>query len=85
MNSGEALNALLGDNPPEDFETSRLAGLHESFRRRELNSQHGGRMIQDLLDAGWTYRRIEKATGYPLATLHRWVAPPKRLPTEDTP
>jgi DNA invertase Pin-like site-specific DNA recombinase len=84
MDSDEALHGLLGDNIPEGYRASRLAGLHESMHRREVNSQQGGQMIQDLIDDGMSYREIEKATGYPRSTLQRWVAPPKRVSTEDT-
>jgi hypothetical protein len=83
MDSDEALHALLGDNIPEGLRPSRVAAIHESFHRRELNSSQGGQMIQDLLDDGMSYREISKATGYPMTTLHRWVAPPKRVSTED--
>lgn len=52
------------------------------MKRREQNSIDGGAVIAALLDNGFSYRDIERATGIPRATAQRWATPPKRVPAE---
>jgi hypothetical protein len=42
---------------------------------RSLDLDARLRLADDLLDAGWTYRRMSSATAIPTTTLHRRLGP----------
>jgi hypothetical protein len=84
MTVEEALDSLLGSNRTGDLTADLVAGAREAMDRRERNSLHGGAVIAALVDAGLSYRDIERATGIPRATAQRWATPPTRIAPEDS-
>jgi hypothetical protein len=77
----EALMNLLGERRTGDRRADLLAAAREAMRRREQNSADGGAVIAALVDEddiGMSYRELERETGIPIGTAHRWAAPPKR-------
>lgn len=78
MTTEEALVNLLGDRRTGDARTDLLEALREAMRRRERNSADGGAVIAALTEMGVSYREIERETGVPIGTAHRWATPPKR-------
>lgn len=79
MTVDEALDALLGDRRTGDQRTDLIAAAKEAMDRRERNSQHGGAVLAALIEAGLSYRDIERETGIPRSTAQRWAEPPKRV------
>jgi len=61
-----------------------LAAARESMRRREQNSRDGGAVIAALIEFGVSYRDIEREAGIPIATAHRWAAPPRSVDRPDS-
>jgi hypothetical protein len=84
MTVEEALDSLLGSHRTGDLTADLVAGAKEAMDRRERNSLHGGTVIAALVDAGFSYRDIERATGIPRATAQRWATPPARITPEET-
>jgi thymidine phosphorylase len=75
----EALNSLLGANRTDDLRADLIAAAKEAMRRREQNTRDGGAVIAALIESGLSYRDIERLTGIPHVTAHRWAAPPQRV------
>jgi hypothetical protein len=83
MTTEEALMNLLGDRRSGDERTDLIEAAREAMRRREQNSADGGAVIAALVkDHGVSYRELERQTGIPVGTAHRWAAPPKRAEPE---
>lgn len=78
MTADEALAELLGEQRSGDMRADLIAGAREAMRRRERNTEHGGAVIAALVEAGLSYREIERVTGIPRATAQRWAVPPER-------
>ncbi len=84
MTTEKALDALLGDRRTGDQRADLIAATKEAMRRREQNTQDGGAVIAALIESGLSYRDVERLTGIPYVTAHRWATPPKRVePGED--
>jgi hypothetical protein len=72
----EALASLLGERRTGDKRADLIAAAKEAMRRRERNTVDGGAVIAALVALGLSYREIERATGIPHVTAHRWATPP---------
>lgn len=83
MSAEEALDHLLGSQRSEDRRADLIKAAKEAMRRREQNTLDGGAVIAALVNEGMTYREIERTTGIPVATAHRWATPPGRAETDD--
>jgi len=83
MTTEEALVNLLGDRRTGDTRADLLDALREAMRRREQNSADGGAVIAALTELGVSYREIERETGVPIGTAHRWATPPKRVEPDE--
>lgn len=83
MTTNEALDALLGERRTGDERADLVAAAREAMDRRERNTQHGGTVLAALVDAGVSYREIERLTGIPRATAQRWAVPPERHAPEE--
>ena len=68
-----ALASLLGGNRSGDTQADLIAAAQEAMRRRERNTIDGGIVIAALVELGMSYRDIERATGIPHVTAHRWA------------
>lgn len=71
-----ALNALL----PPDLQTGDLradlrAAFAESRRRREANSENGGRIIAEMHAELQSWDLTAEELGEPITTLRRWSEP----------
>ena len=75
----DALDSLLGTTRTGDRIADLVTAAKEAMDRRERNSIHGGLIIAALVEAGLSYRDIERATQIPRATAQRWAAPPERV------
>lgn len=75
----DALDSLIGSNRTGDRVADLVTAAREAMDRRERNSVHGGLVIAALVEAGLSYRDIERATQIPRATAQRWAAPPERV------
>jgi hypothetical protein len=73
---------LLGDQRTADQRADLIAAAREAMRRRESNTTDGGAVIAALVELGLSYRDIERATGIPHVTAHRWATPPKRADSD---
>ncbi|HEV7831559.1 MAG TPA: hypothetical protein VGP04_22520 [Pseudonocardiaceae bacterium] len=82
MSTEEALVNLLGDRRTADQRADLIAAAREAMRRRESNTTDGGAVIAALVELGLSYRDIERATGIPHVTAHRWATPPKRADSD---
>lgn len=76
-----ALTSLLGAARTGDEQADLIAAAKEAMRRRERNTVDGGAVIAALIEMGMSYREIERATGIPHVTAHRWATPPQRADT----
>jgi uncharacterized protein YerC len=74
----QALASLLGSQRSNDRRADLIKAAKEAMRRREQNTYDGGAVIAAMLEDGMSYREIERATGIPVATAHRWATPPER-------
>jgi hypothetical protein len=80
----EAALASLGIEPTDDRRTDLIRAAQEAMRRRERNTIDGGAVIAALVEMGMSYRDIERATGIPHVTAHRWAAPPRTIDQTDS-
>ncbi len=83
MTVDEALDALLGAARTGDMRADLIAAAKEAMRRRVLNSQHGGAVIDALHNQGLSWREIEQATEIPRTTAQRWAEPPQRYAPDE--
>ena len=67
-----------------DRRADLIRAAQEAMRRRERNTIDGGAVIAALVEMGMSYRDIERATGIPHVTAHRWAAPPRTVDQTDS-
>lgn len=72
----EALAELLPSGRTGDPQDDLVAAAAEAWRRRHVNTEAGAAVLTALTDAGLSYRDIERLTGIPSSTAHRWARPP---------
>jgi hypothetical protein len=71
-----ALNALLPpDQQTGDLRTDLRAAFAESRRRREENSENGGRIIAELHAELQSWELTAEELDEPITTLRRWSQP----------
>ena len=80
----EAALASLGIESTGDRRADLIRAAQEAMRRRERNTIDGGAVIAALVEMGMSYRDIERATGIPHVTAHRWAAPPRTIDQTDS-
>lgn len=76
----EALAELLGPTRTDRDESSEtlIAAARETYSRRQVNTEAGGRVLLELHDRGMSWREISRVTGIPYRTAYRWAEPPER-------
>jgi hypothetical protein len=80
----EAALTSLGVESTGDRRADLIRAAQEAMRRRERNTIDGGAVIAALVEMGMSYRDIERATGIPHVTAHRWAAPPRTVDQTDS-
>jgi len=73
----DALRELLTERRSGDRRDDLVAAAIEAWRRRHVNTEAGAAVLSALADAGLSYRDIERLTGIPSSTAHRWARPPE--------
>lgn len=76
MDLDDALTELLRDGPSGERQDDLVAAAVEAWRRRRVNTEAGAAVLAALADLGLSYREIQRLTGIPPSTAHRWANPP---------
>lgn len=76
MDVDDAFEELLPDRRSGDRRDDLVAAAVEAWRRRQVNTEAGAAVLAALAGAGLSYRDIERLTGIPSSTAHRWARPP---------
>ena len=80
----EAALVSLDIESTSDRRADLIRAAQEAMRRRERNTIDGGAVIAALVEMGMSYRNIERATGIPHVTAHRWATSPRTVDQTDS-